>query len=156
MEPGHLPPQVPLLEIDGLNIVQSGAIVRYIGRKCNLDGGSVEQKMKVDVVGLTARRSSGTLNTGLLQAVPVTIMRYQLKLLNAHHDDHSICTGFFKFHPFFSVVISLPLELSIFLSLGNRMVSHPFRFIPHRSFFFKFSLVYESFKFGFHANHARL
>lgn len=42
--------QVPLLEIDGMSIVQSGAIVRYIGRKCGLDGGSAEEKVKVDVV----------------------------------------------------------------------------------------------------------
>jgi glutathione S-transferase len=30
--------QVPLLEIDGLNLVQTGAIVRYLARKYNLYG----------------------------------------------------------------------------------------------------------------------
>ncbi len=39
-----------MLEIDGLNIVQSGAIVRYIARKHGIDGGSAVEKMKADVV----------------------------------------------------------------------------------------------------------
>ncbi len=43
--------QLPLLEIDGLKIVQSGAIIRYIARKHGLDGGSAEEKMRADVVG---------------------------------------------------------------------------------------------------------
>ena len=43
--------QLPLLEIDGLKIVQSGAIIRYIARKHGLEGGSAEEKMRADVVG---------------------------------------------------------------------------------------------------------
>ncbi len=42
--------QLPLLQIDGLNIVQSGAIVRYIARKHGLDGATPDDKAKADVV----------------------------------------------------------------------------------------------------------
>jgi glutathione S-transferase len=40
--------QVPLLRIDGLKLVQSGTIVRYIARKANLLGGSDHDIVRVD------------------------------------------------------------------------------------------------------------
>lgn len=46
--------QLPLLEIDGFNIVQSGAMVRYLARKHGVDGGTVKQKLDADVVGLAS------------------------------------------------------------------------------------------------------
>ena len=53
--------QLPLLEIDGLKIVQSGAIVRYIARKHGLDGVSAEEKMRADVVRCSRLAESGRL-----------------------------------------------------------------------------------------------
>ncbi|XP_067675776.1 glutathione S-transferase 3-like [Haliotis asinina] len=41
--------QVPLLEIDGLELVQSGAIVRYVARKGGLYGDSNEETSKIDM-----------------------------------------------------------------------------------------------------------
>ncbi|XP_046572553.1 glutathione S-transferase A4-like [Haliotis rubra] len=41
--------QVPLLEIDGLELVQTPAIVRYVARKGGLDGHSNEEKSKIDM-----------------------------------------------------------------------------------------------------------
>jgi len=40
--------QVPLLRIDGMNIVQSAAIVRYIGRKANLLGATDKEIVMAD------------------------------------------------------------------------------------------------------------
>jgi len=40
--------QVPLLRLDGLNLVQTSAIVRYIGRKANLLGEKDPQIFRVD------------------------------------------------------------------------------------------------------------
>ncbi|KAK8812372.1 hypothetical protein WA158_007606 [Blastocystis sp. Blastoise] len=42
--------QVPLLEIDGLNLVQSGAILRFIARKCDLYGSNIYENALVDMV----------------------------------------------------------------------------------------------------------
>lgn len=42
--------QVPLLEIDGLQLVQSGAIMRYLARKHNLCGGSQQEAAQCDML----------------------------------------------------------------------------------------------------------
>lgn len=42
--------QLPLLEIDGLKLVQSSAIVRYIARKYNLYGKSVVDQVHCDML----------------------------------------------------------------------------------------------------------
>ena len=42
--------QLPLLEIDGLKLVQSGAIVRYIARKYNLYGKSTADQVHCDML----------------------------------------------------------------------------------------------------------
>lgn len=42
--------QVPLLEIDGLKLVQSGAIVRYLARKYNLYGSTAEEAVQCDML----------------------------------------------------------------------------------------------------------
>ena len=42
--------QLPLLEIDGLKLVQSGAIVRYIARKYNLYGKSAADQVQCDML----------------------------------------------------------------------------------------------------------
>ncbi|XP_067675778.1 glutathione S-transferase 3-like [Haliotis asinina] len=41
--------QVPLLEIDGLELVQRGAIVRYVAKKGGLYGNSIEETSKIDM-----------------------------------------------------------------------------------------------------------
>ena len=41
--------QVPLLEIDGLNLVQTGAIVRYLARKYNLYGNNDKEATIIDM-----------------------------------------------------------------------------------------------------------
>jgi len=47
--------QVPLLRIDGLSLVQSRAIVSYIGRKHNLFGASdLEKTRSINYIFLTA------------------------------------------------------------------------------------------------------
>ena len=43
--------QLPLLEIDGLKLVQSGAIVRYIARKYNLYGKGPADHVHCDMLG---------------------------------------------------------------------------------------------------------
>jgi len=40
--------QVPMLRIDGMNVVQTAAIVRYIARKANLQGGTDPHIVRVD------------------------------------------------------------------------------------------------------------
>lgn len=48
---GHLMfQQIPLLEIDGLRLVQSQAIVRYVGRRGGLQGNGAAEEAKVDMV----------------------------------------------------------------------------------------------------------
>ncbi|XP_070572824.1 glutathione S-transferase alpha-4-like [Ptychodera flava] len=47
--------QVPLLEIDGLNLVQSRCIVRYLARKNGMDGKTLEEKTRVDILAEGAR-----------------------------------------------------------------------------------------------------
>ncbi|XP_006816610.2 glutathione S-transferase 3-like [Saccoglossus kowalevskii] len=42
--------QVPLLEIDGLKLVQRDAIIRYIARKYGLYGNTLDEQTKVDVL----------------------------------------------------------------------------------------------------------
>ncbi len=37
--------QVPLLQYDGLNMVQSGAIARYLSRKFGFDGETEDEKL---------------------------------------------------------------------------------------------------------------
>jgi glutathione S-transferase len=43
--------QLPLLQIDGLEIVQSQAIVRYIAKRENIDGKTSADEAKCDMVG---------------------------------------------------------------------------------------------------------
>jgi glutathione S-transferase len=53
---GQLPfGQLPLLQIDGLDIVQSQAIVRYLARKHNLIGKSDEEMLRCDIIAETVR-----------------------------------------------------------------------------------------------------
>lgn len=47
--------QVPLLEVDGLTLFQTGAIVRYAARHGKLDGGSELEKAEVDAVCETVK-----------------------------------------------------------------------------------------------------
>ena len=42
--------QVPLLEIDGLTLVQSAAIVRYLARKHDLYGSTAEEAVQCDMI----------------------------------------------------------------------------------------------------------
>ncbi|GFO11502.1 glutathione s-transferase alpha [Plakobranchus ocellatus] len=42
--------QLPLLEIDGRNLVQSGAIVRYLGRKGGLCGKNEDETVQIDML----------------------------------------------------------------------------------------------------------
>jgi len=52
--------QLPLLEINGLNLVQSGAIVRYLGRLGGIEPESTEHKVVADMVagGITDLRDN--------------------------------------------------------------------------------------------------
>nr|XP_054760579.1 glutathione S-transferase alpha-4-like isoform X2 [Lytechinus pictus] len=47
--------QVPLLEIDGLNLIGSEAILRYVCRKGGLDGKTDEEKVKIDMLSMGAK-----------------------------------------------------------------------------------------------------
>ncbi|XP_077995650.1 glutathione S-transferase alpha-4-like [Glandiceps talaboti] len=47
--------QVPLLTIDGLQLVQSQAICRYLARKHGMDGKTPEEKGRVDMINEGAR-----------------------------------------------------------------------------------------------------
>lgn len=38
--------QIPLLEIDGLNLIGSEAVLRYVCRKGNLEGKTDEEKVR--------------------------------------------------------------------------------------------------------------
>jgi len=51
--------QLPLIEIDGLNLVQSGAAMRYIGRKYNMYGMNDEERYIIDLIYEGARDSRG-------------------------------------------------------------------------------------------------
>nr|XP_006813792.1 PREDICTED: glutathione S-transferase A2-like [Saccoglossus kowalevskii] len=42
--------QVPMLEIDGMKLVQTNAIIRYIARKYDMYGKTLEQKTRIDVL----------------------------------------------------------------------------------------------------------
>ncbi|XP_077863523.1 glutathione S-transferase A4-like isoform X2 [Saccoglossus kowalevskii] len=42
--------QVPMLEIDGMKLVQTNAIIRYIARKYAMYGKTLEQKTRIDVL----------------------------------------------------------------------------------------------------------
>ena len=53
--------QLPLLEIDGLKLVQSGAIVRYIARKYNLYGKSAADQVHCDMLADGIRDMLGKL-----------------------------------------------------------------------------------------------
>ena len=54
--------QLPLLEIDGLKLVQSGAIMRYLGRKHGMYGSSESEAYQCDMIadGLADLRKSFT------------------------------------------------------------------------------------------------
>ena len=53
--------QVPLLQLDGLNLVQSGATVRYLARRGQMDGGPDAKDMaQVDILMEGARDFLGT------------------------------------------------------------------------------------------------
>ncbi|XP_077996154.1 glutathione S-transferase alpha I-like [Glandiceps talaboti] len=47
--------EVPLLKIDGLQLVQSQAICRYLARKHGMDGKTPEEKARVDMINEGAR-----------------------------------------------------------------------------------------------------
>lgn len=47
--------QLPLLQIDGLELVQSQAIVRYIAKRGNLIGSSAEEELKADMIAESVR-----------------------------------------------------------------------------------------------------
>ena len=47
--------QLPMLQIDGLEIVQSQAIVRYLARRGKLCGASPDEEMKCEVISETIR-----------------------------------------------------------------------------------------------------
>ena len=57
--------QLPLMEIDGLKLVQSGAIVRYIARKHNLYGKSAADHVHCDMLADGIKDMLGKL-TGIL------------------------------------------------------------------------------------------
>ena len=47
--------QLPLLQIDGIDIVQSQAAVRYLARRANLYGKSAFDEVKCDMIAETIR-----------------------------------------------------------------------------------------------------
>lgn len=47
--------QLPLLQIDGLEIVQSQAIVRYLARRAKLQGTTAEEEVKCDMIAEAIR-----------------------------------------------------------------------------------------------------
>lgn len=47
--------QLPLLQIDGIDIVQSQAAVRYLARRANIDGESSFDKVKCEMIAETVR-----------------------------------------------------------------------------------------------------
>nr|XP_006822382.1 PREDICTED: glutathione S-transferase A4-like [Saccoglossus kowalevskii] len=47
--------QVPLLEIDGMKLVQTNAIIRYIARKYDMYGKTLEEKTRIDMLNEGAR-----------------------------------------------------------------------------------------------------
>ncbi|XP_030833537.1 glutathione S-transferase alpha-4 [Strongylocentrotus purpuratus] len=47
--------QIPLLEIDGLNLIGSEAVLRYVCRKGNLEGKTDEEKVKIDMLAMGAK-----------------------------------------------------------------------------------------------------
>ena len=53
--------QMPLLQIDGLNLVQSQAIVRYVGRRAGLQGKTPQEEAEVDMVAEAIRDCLGML-----------------------------------------------------------------------------------------------
>ncbi len=47
--------QLPLLQIDGLEIVQSQAAVRYIAKRSNLNGQNAQDELKCDMIAEAVR-----------------------------------------------------------------------------------------------------
>ncbi|XP_070570612.1 glutathione S-transferase A3-like [Ptychodera flava] len=47
--------QLPMLKIDGMTLVQTKAIIRYIAKKYGLDGKTPEDKIRVDILNEGAR-----------------------------------------------------------------------------------------------------
>jgi hypothetical protein len=51
---------VAMLRADGLNLVQSGSMVRYLGQKHGLAGANVKEQALVDMVYESSRDFAGT------------------------------------------------------------------------------------------------
>jgi len=51
--------QIPLIEIDGLNLAQSGAAMRYIGRKYNMYGINDQERYMIDLIYEGTRDARG-------------------------------------------------------------------------------------------------
>lgn len=45
--------QMPVLEVDGIRVHQSLAIVRYLGKRVDLAGSNDWESLKIDVIGDT-------------------------------------------------------------------------------------------------------
>ena len=85
-EPGKLLfRQIPLLELDGLQLVQSQAIVRYVGRRGGLQGRDAAEEAKVDMVSEGIRDCRGATvasypfngdKLAFLAALPAKLAKY--------------------------------------------------------------------------------
>lgn len=101
LEPDLLYNQVPLLRIDGLNLVQSSSTVRYLARKANLLGDKEPDIVRIDMVYEGSRDLMGGVFMGIGFQYDETKLVDRLHIVNKYltvfdkllKDNHS--TGYF-------------------------------------------------------------
>jgi glutathione S-transferase len=85
---GQLPfGQLPLLQIDGLDIVQSQAIVRYLARKHNLIGKSDEEMLRCDIIAETVRDLISLVSSAPFKRVTSKKILAKKQLTAQQHDE---------------------------------------------------------------------
>ncbi|XP_077869351.1 glutathione S-transferase 3-like [Saccoglossus kowalevskii] len=97
--------QVPLLEIDGMKLVQTNAIIRYIARKYDMYGKTLEEKTSMRCLAEVSRSTSGYLVGDNISMVDLTLLEC---LLNCDDYIPGALDDFPKLKAFQNKVSSLP------------------------------------------------
>lgn len=90
--------QLPMLQIDGLELVQSQAIVRYIAKRCNLCGANARDEVKCDMI-------AGTIADAVGMALQAPFQRNHGPDKDAAHKQ-AMLAKWAKFGPRFEAVLA--------------------------------------------------